>query len=152
MDDLDDLETIEEIEEVEAVFGLERVFRDRTNPFDVYNDAAFLDSYRLTKGGVHFLVHLLRDQLEPIKTNTGITLTSEHQVLITLSYYGSSSFMRIIGDFFGVHKSSISRVVKKCTFAIVTLRRQFIEFPDAREREGIKQRFQQLSGIPGKHY
>ena len=65
MDDLDDLETIEEIEEVEAVFGLERVFRDRTNPFDVYNDAAFLDSYRLTKGVYIFGAPSQR----PIRTN-----------------------------------------------------------------------------------
>jgi len=151
MDDLEDLEVIEEMEEVEAVFGVERVFRDRTNPFDFYSDSTFLDSFRLTKGGVHYLLQLLQDKLAPMKTSPGITLTSEDQVLITLSYFGSSSFMRVIGDFFGAHKSSISRAVKRCTFAIVTLRRQFIEFPDVDEMEQIKQHFLQIAGIPGKY-
>ena len=39
MDAMDDIDTIEEVEEAEAVLSVGRQFRDRTNPFDFYDDA-----------------------------------------------------------------------------------------------------------------
>ena len=44
MDDVEVIEDIEKIEAAEAAWGIERLFRDRTNPFDHYDDDSFIDN------------------------------------------------------------------------------------------------------------
>ena len=143
------IELIEEMEDAEAVLPIGRVIRDRINPFDAYDDDQFMESFRLSKGGVHFLTNLLRNNLTPLRERRGVIATCEHQVWITLSYYGSSSFMRVVGDFLGFRKSTISRCVTKATFAITTLRRQYIGLPTGQELIRVKQDFHRVAGIPG---
>ena len=54
------------------------------------------------------MTNLLRDALTPLKTKEGITVMPEEQVLFTLAYVEGSSFMRVVGDFLGFRKSSVS--------------------------------------------
>jgi hypothetical protein len=92
----------------------------------------------------------LGERLIRERSRLGFDMTCEQQVFATLAYFGGSSFMRVVGDFLGFRKSSISGAVKQCTFAITTLRQQFISFPNGLEVDRVKQGFQQIAGIPGE--
>lgn len=55
----------------------------------------------------------------------------------------------VVGDFCGVHKSTASRIVKKVTEAIASLRIHYINFPqDQNEKNEICRKFYELARFP----
>ena len=44
----------------------ECVFRDRTNPMELFDEHDFYERFRFTKAGVTFLCTLLQDDLSPV--------------------------------------------------------------------------------------
>jgi len=62
----------------------ERVFRDRTSPFDVYDEQEIYARYRFTREGIHILVNELGDRLEP-KTRRSHALSKELKVIIAFN-------------------------------------------------------------------
>ena len=57
----------------------------------------------------------------------GHALEPEQQVLIALRFFASDSFLQVIGDSFGVDKSTVSRVVRDVSHALDRRRHQFIK-------------------------
>lgn len=51
------------------------------------------------------------------------------QLLITLRFYATGSFYITVGDFGGIHSSTICRIIKRVTEAIASLRPVFINLP-----------------------
>jgi len=72
------------------------------------------------------------------------------QVLITLRFLASGSFLQVIGDtFLGFDKSTVSRVVRRVTQALAVKLGDFIRFPSTRaERDEIKQGLFRVGGFP----
>ena len=56
-------------------------------------------------------------------------LTPLHQVLITLRFFASGSFLQVIGDTVGVDKSTVSRAVMDVARALVAKQEMFIKWP-----------------------
>lgn len=55
------------------------------------------------------------------------------QLLLTLSFYATGSFLRVAGDFIGVHKSTASKTVKRVSEALASLRPVCIRMPETNE-------------------
>ena len=56
-----------------------------------------------------------------------------HQVLIALRFYGSGSFLQVIGDTFGVDMSTISRVITAVSPALIVKQPRFIKWPSTND-------------------
>lgn len=71
------------------------------------------------------------------------------QVLTTLQYYASGSFMRCVGDMAGLHKSTVCRIIQRVTRAIAKLRPQYINMPATDEdRLAVATDFYKISRFP----
>jgi len=51
------------------------------------------------------------------------------QLLVTLRFYATGSFLQVIGDFCGISTSSTQRIVYRVSCAIAALRQEFIKLP-----------------------
>ena len=82
--------------------------------------------------------------------NRNHAVSAEMQVLITLRYLASGSFLQVIGDtFLGFDKSTVSRVVRRVTQALSAKVGDFVKFPSTRaERDEIKQGLFRVGGFP----
>ncbi|KAJ8959561.1 hypothetical protein NQ317_000754 [Molorchus minor] len=79
--------------------------------------------------------------------NAAITPIS--QLLLTLRYFATGSMLVVVGDFCGIHKSTASRIVKKVSEAIASLRDRFINFPeDPHEIDRICTKFYEVARFP----
>jgi len=89
MDVLDRLDFFEE--ELEIVY-IERVFRDRLSPFDVYDEKTFQDRYRLGKEAMHMLINILRPELQRA-THRNEAISPELQVSC---YFFAYDFVKLL--------------------------------------------------------
>ena len=127
----------------------ERVHRREIEPFECYTERELRSRYRFGREGLEFIVDLLTDEISP-STRRSHSLSAEEQVLITLRFLASGSFLEVIGDTFGSYdKSTVSRVVHRVTQVLATKVNDFIKFPDTRaERDKITQGMLKVGGFP----
>lgn len=57
-------------------------------------------------------------------------VTAEQQLLLTLRFYPSDSFLINVGELFGIHYSTASNIIKKMNIALARLRPNFIKMPN----------------------
>lgn len=84
----------------------------RLNPFEKYTDEEFRRRFRLSKESVRFLYSLIGQQLEPIKTRPGFTISGMDKILITLRYFATASYHQVMADFYGVSDASVCKIVR----------------------------------------
>jgi nuclease HARBI1 len=73
-----------------------------------------------------------------------------NQLLVALRFYATGTFQLVVGDTFGVSKSTICRTVHRVTRAIAELRDKYVRFPTtAEEQRSIMQLFYGKSRMPG---
>ena len=65
----------------------ERIFRDRINPLDSYDDIDFQKRYRLSRQTTLHVIDILQDDIAPAFGNRSIP--SQLQVLIALRFYAT---------------------------------------------------------------
>lgn len=77
-------------------------------------------------------------------------LSAKEQVLTTLRFLASGSFLEVVGDtFLSYDKSTVSRVVRRVTQALSSKVNDFIKFPSTRnERDEIKRGLFEVGGFP----
>lgn len=122
--------------------------QDRSNPFEQYSDEDFRRRFRLTKS-VLYLHSIIKDELEPISTRIGYTLSALGKILITLRYYATAAFHRVSADCYGVSESTVCKIIPPVTEAIASLRERFIRMPRTdHEIELKKQEFYRVAGMP----
>lgn len=56
-------------------------------------------------------------------------------LLVTLRYYATGSFLQVVGDFAGIDKSTVCRIVYKVSQAIAELFNIFIKMPTTEEEK-----------------
>lgn len=127
----------------------ERVFRREMDPLQYYTERELRSRYRFGREGIEFTVDLLADEISPA-TRRSHSLSAKEQILITLRFVASGSFLEVIGDTFGSYdKSTVSRVVRRVTQALAAKVNDFIKFPATRaERDEIKQGMFRIGGFP----
>lgn len=71
------------------------------------------------------------------------------QILLTLRFYACASFYITIGDFAGIHNSTVCKIIKKVTEAITSLRQEFIKLPSNREELlSVQEGFYKIARFP----
>lgn len=127
----------------------ERVFCREMDPLQYYTERELRSRYRFGREGIEFIVDFLADEISPA-TRRSHSLSAKEQILITLRFVASGSFLEVIGDTFGSYdKSTVSRVVRRVTQALAAKVNDFIKFPATRaERDEIKQGMFRIGGFP----
>ncbi|XP_063394728.1 putative nuclease HARBI1 [Cydia fagiglandana] len=71
------------------------------------------------------------------------------QLLLTLRFYATGSFYITVGDFGGIHNSTMCKIIKRVTEAIAALRPDFISLPKSREEIlAVQQDFYKIARFP----
>ncbi len=77
------------------------------------------------------------------------TVTAPEHLLIALRFYATGNFLITLGDFAGVHKSTVSRIIRKVTRIIASLRSKFIYMPrNEVERRQAYSNFYKIARFP----
>ena len=85
-----------------------RTFRRQLDPLDTYTDSKLRSRYRFGREAIWYIVDLVADKIAP-DMNRNHAVSAEMQVLITLRFLASGSFLQVIGDtFLGFDKSTVS--------------------------------------------
>ena len=85
-----------------------RTFRRQLDPLTSYTDSELRCRYRFGRDAINYIIGLVADDIMP-ETNRNHAVSAEMQVLITLRYLASGSFLQVIGDtFLGFDKSTVS--------------------------------------------
>ncbi len=123
----------------------QRKLRDRLNPIEFCDAAEFLSRYQFTKDTV---IELNRKIGPTVRHSSGrnAAVPPMLQVLVALRFYATGCFQRVDGDLFGIHNSTVCRIVRRVSRAIASLRNQCIQFsPTAETAAG----FYRGAGFPG---
>ena len=104
-----------------------------------YIEEELRSRHRFGREGINFIVELLSQELAP-STKRSHSLSATEQVLITLRFLASGSFLEVIRDtFLSYDKSTVSRVVRRVTLALASKVNDFVKFPTTpNERDEIK--------------
>ena len=93
----DFLDAVEKFELVERLIRREQIVRDRLNPMTFYNDADFINRFRLSKDVVLNILNDIDDDL-----NSGIqrnsSFSSLNLLLLTLRYYSTGNLLSVNGN------------------------------------------------------
>ena len=125
----------------------ERRYHPRGLNIDGLYDSDLRARYRFGRNSINYLTNLLREDLVR-DTMRGHALEPEQQVLIALRFFASGSFLQVIGDSFGVDKSTVSRVVRDVSHALNRRRHQFIKWPSNDQADINKNNFFLQAGFP----
>lgn len=147
MDDLRDIVRIRGAVNRRAL-RRDRVFRDRSNPYDCYTDVEFKTRYRFTKASTLLLTNLIRTQIVH-PTHRNHSLSPEMQVLMCLRYCATSSFQLVCGDLFAVSKATACIVINTILRSIAKLRPRFVKFPEGLELDNVQHGFQTIAQMVG---
>ena len=125
-----------------------RLFRDRSNPLDFLSDEQVIKRYRLDRDSIFDLCDDFKNQLER-PTNRSSSLPVSLQIMITLRYYASGSYLNVIGDAHGVSKMAVSRSITDVTRFIVRDITKYIKFPMTNEEQmSVKYAFFDIKEFP----
>ena len=119
----------------------ERRFRQQEFSLDDFSDEELRSSYRFGRESIEHLTEIIGDDLQrQRKRNHAMTPTL--QTLVALRFFASGSFVQVIGDTFGVTKSTVSRIVTDVTLALAHKQNELIVWPsDPVEMHGVKRVF-----------
>ena len=107
---------------------IERVFRDRTKPLDIYDDFELIDKYRFDRQSIMMICDMLQDDLES-STFRNRALTPNMKVLMALRFYASGSFQGVIADTFGLSQPTLSPTISDVSTSLVKRAGNYITFP-----------------------
>ncbi|XP_064631620.1 putative nuclease HARBI1 [Lineus longissimus] len=128
-------------EENRRALRRQRIFRDRTQPLDIYDDVDLIDRYRMPRHVLVEVIDLIRDQVEhPTRRSHAIPATQ--QILEALRFFATGQFQLATGDVSGISQPSVSRIVTRVATALQRISHRVIAFPRDRVAQNrIKEGF-----------
>ncbi|KAG5880719.1 hypothetical protein JTB14_025562 [Gonioctena quinquepunctata] len=112
------------------------------------DDLSFFRRFRLTKPATISLLELIENNLE-YENDLNNSVSPINQLLTALLFYASSAHQINIGDIMHIDQSTVSRIIKKVSEAIASLRNQFITMPATPgQRLLCQNKFYQLVRFP----
>lgn len=127
-----------------AALRRERVFRERSNPFDANSNEQFRQRYRLSKESALRLNELLSERLE-CATNRSNSVSSQLKIFVFLRFLSTGGFYSAVGDLHGISKETTYRIVKQVACAVASLHSQYIVFSE--DHSSMRQRKLQFYNI-----
>ena len=125
----------------------ERRFREHEIFLDDFSDEELWSRYRFGRDSIEFLTEILENDLQRPTRNHALSLTL--QILVALRFFVSGSFLQVIGDTFGLTKSSVSRVVRDVSLTLAQKQNEFILWPSPAKLQEVKQGFYDKRRFPG---
>ena len=109
---------------------IDRLYRrEIQNVLEYYNDEDSRARYRFGKNTIAFIVNLVHDKIS-LPTKRSFSISATEQILIMLRFLATGSFLQVTGDTFAaLHKSTVSRVVRRVCLALSCKLDQFVKFP-----------------------
>ncbi|XP_065639405.1 putative nuclease HARBI1 [Hydra vulgaris] len=105
----------------ERALRRERIFKDRNNPLDIYDDISLYKRFRFRKASIFYLTDLLRIDLEP-KSNQTLIVAPILQVLCALRFYATGSFQIVVGDSTAAFiQPTISRIICRVSVGLAKM-------------------------------
>ncbi|TGZ45962.1 uncharacterized protein [Temnothorax longispinosus] len=118
---------------------------------NTYDDAQWLESFRMRKDTFNKLCDIVKRELEPkpIFLKSREPLSVQKQVAVALYKLASCAEYRVVGNIFGIHKST----VKKCLYKVVNainnvMMADYLHMPNEFEAVEIANNFEKRSHIP----
>ncbi|KAJ3665528.1 hypothetical protein Zmor_001020 [Zophobas morio] len=124
-----------------------RALKDRTNPFELYDEQEFKMRFRFNKETILWLRDILGAELEPT-CNRRKSISALNQVLLTMRFLATGAFQQLVGDTFGVHKSTACIIIQRVVRKIAALKPQYIKMPTQAELQNVKLGFYRLRRMP----
>ena len=127
----------------------ERRFRTGTQcEIDDFTGEELRARYRFRRESILFITNLVAGDISR-NTRLNHALPPLQQVLIALRFYASGSFLQVIGDTFGVDKSTVSRVITDVSRVLLVKQPRFIKWPSTNDEcATIKNEFYLRGGSP----
>ena len=126
----------------------DRVFRDRRNPLDLYNDSEFVERFRLPRWKVLELAEELNHELEYRLPRKG-ALNPAMQLMVALRFYACGAFQQVIGDTFGISKMTVHKTVQRVSAVLFTQLERHVFLPCQEAANANKRKFFSKYGFPG---
>ena len=115
---------------------------------DDFTDEELRARYRFRRESILFITNLVAGDISR-NTRRNHALPPLLQVLVALRFYASGSFLQVIGDTFGVDKSTVSRVIADVSRALIVKQPRFIKWPSTNDEcATIKNAFYLRGGFP----
>ena len=127
-----------------------RQYRLKPDPVldQTFNEEEIRNKFRFTRNGVYFIHDLLHDDLVR-ETDRNNALSVMTQVQTGLRFFADHSNQNNVGELVGVVKSSVSKVCRDFSRALLNHAGEFIYFPNTQaEKNEIKQEFYDFAGMP----
>lgn len=125
----------------------DRVFRDRLNPLDLYDDYDFKIRFRFTKQNVNEILTLISNDLQ--MDSRGYSVPPHLQLLLTLRFFATGAFHRLLGDTFHVSAPCACCIISKVSKSIAKLKSLFVYMPKESEVNEVKERFHRMARFEG---
>lgn len=127
----------------------ERVFRDRLNPFDSYDDIDFVCRYRLRKRTVRIIIDRVEDEIiSKYGYSRPSDLTPPQQVFLFLRFAATGSFQRVVGDMGGISVPAACVTINRVARTLATQKAAYIQFPQREEYPDLKEDFYRIAMFP----
>ncbi|KAL0882717.1 hypothetical protein ABMA27_001140 [Loxostege sticticalis] len=105
-----------------------KTFRDRILQLEFWDDVDFFERYRMSKTTVLWLHNELKNSLKR-PTDRNHAVSPLDQILLTLRFYATGNIQQCSGDLFGLHKSTICRIIHHLSRVICCKLRSVIKMP-----------------------
>ena len=123
-----------------------RVFRDRSNPFERYDDVELYRKFRFRREDILAITEEVEADITLI--NRRGTMPPLLQVLTALRFYATGSFQEVCGEVIGIHQSTVSRTITRVTEALLKHVAEYVHLPTQEEAEGTKLQYFRRNGFP----
>ena len=116
-----------EDEENASSMARQRVFRDRTDPLDCYDDLELVQRFRFSRSSISKITELISDRLN--FTQRSQAVLPHLQVCVALQFFASGTFQIICGDGVNVSQSSACRYINDVAQGLKDIYHQFVKMP-----------------------
>ena len=122
------------------------IFRDRSHPFEAFNDEKLFRKFRFRRQDIIAITDDIERYIN-IANRSG-SLSPLLQVLATLRYHASGSFLDVCGELIGIDQLTVSRNVTQITIAFLCQVPNHIRLPNRRQADRTKAKFYDTNGFP----
>ncbi|XP_048781336.2 putative nuclease HARBI1 [Ostrea edulis] len=123
-----------------------RLFRDRSNPLEVFEEDEIFDRYRFRPQTIYYILSLLPNLRHPTKRNN--PLPPLLQLLVCLRYLSTGTIHLLIGDSLNISRSTAGTCIRDISAHVSNLRRRSIRFPKVNDAARTKRAFSTIAGFP----
>ena len=133
-------------EESGEFLARERVFRDRNDPLEFYNDLELVKHFRFSRSAILRIREFIFDRLN--STDRSHAAHPHVQVCVALQFFSSGTFQIICGDGVHVSQPSACRYIIAVALGLQSIYSKFICMPGSTDKATIKSQFYELAHLP----